>query len=974
MTSVRQNIDYDICDSDEEQIYQSISINKFNQSVDSVKSVKSVKEKIERKINNYFYPDQNILKSRFQGEMTNNDLFKTFGTPYIICLKDTAEFKSYFYNQILTESQHNELINSIDIIPTTYKPITALALKYLTTISSDIFNKFIVCDKYGRKIESSKDVLLCCLLRFKYTNIIRYLKQFDGISTFIDLYNSILINEYLGQQNKTSTVRQNHIQIISNMSESNYYTIHNNCQLNITLKFKSRGFNLALSERLSDKTVQNVLKHLAESKEEDNNYLAFLFRKSAYLDAASAINISGYKLYKISNTPLIDAMTKDNFNTLYDKLSLNEKYHLIMNCIISKDLCHFIINNKYILNEIFGSKKDINGLTFMNKYGQLIRYYFGYAWLTMYMEESIKKGYITSNDRFIFDIETASKLPYFPYSITDLHSCPYLPLLIETSILSAEKNIMSVQHIKFNYNTPNIEEQTRYGVCSKETFTKRLNMFISGLEGCDLLQNMDWSNIAMSGSMMACCLPNFNSLMANFIDQPYKTNDHIHFNFIDYANEYYREADIDVMCNITDIYSFVDKIYDFKSVLETNIKKIHKLQSEINITNLFSNKSAAIMINKDFIKTQLVGKIQMDYIDILSNLNDEKVKKIIYEHYIKWHKEYLKNAVKENPINFINNRYHDIYDLVPVENINVIFIKTQKDKDDDQNEDSNEKNRERERESQQIEHNLNNDINIEEDDKDYELEKKFDEDENIDPVEEQPKDNIIFVPKINFKFRISSSYLPHNFEFFQIKHTEFFSTVARFHLPIVRSYYDGNNIYITPSCISACTTLLNIDYKYFAGSKDPIEIINKYRMRGFGTILNDREIVRLLEYSNLVPKWKSLYGLNVQYNTSIMKILGILDIGSTFFKPSEILDKKDKNNRQENYKRLNYVFVQQNSSVVYDYVRTNYLTSNINDVYNMSNLTTINKFGYVEPIKKWLIDAFYDFKFNKCLNNNSGIN
>jgi len=609
----------------------------------------------------------------------------------------------------------------------------------------------------------------------------------------------------------------------------------------------------------------------------------------------------------------------------------------------------------------------------MNKYGQLIRYYFGYAWLTMYMEESIKKGYITSNDRFIFDIETASKLPYFPYSITDLHSCPYLPLLIETSILSAEKNIMSVQHIKFNYDTPNIEEQTRYGVCSKEIFTKRLNMFISGLEGCDLLQNIDWSNIAMSGSMMACCLPNFNSLMANFIDQPYKTNDHIHFNFIDYANEYYREADIDVMCNITDIYSFVDKIYDFKSVLETNIKKIHKLQSEINITNLFSNKSAAIMINKDFIKKEIIGKVQMSYVDILSNLNDEKVKKIIYEHYIKWHKEYLKNAVKENPINFIDNKYHDIYDLVPIENINVIFIKTQKDKDDDQNDNSNEKKKEKE-ENQQRENNLNNDISIEEDDKDYELEKKFDEDEIVDPIEEQPKDNIIFIPKINFKFRISSSYLPHNFEFFQIKHTEFFSTVARFHLPIVRSYYDGNNIYITPSCISACTTLLNIDYKYFAGSKDPIEIINKYRMRGFGTILNDREIVRLLEYSNLVPKWKSLYGLNVQSNTSIMKILGILDIGSTFFKPSEILDKKEKNNKQENYKKLNYAFVQQTSSVVYDYVRTKYLTSNINDAYNMLSLTTINKFGYVEPIKKWLIDAFYDFKFNKCLHNNTGLN
>ena len=36
-------------------------------------------------------------------------------------------------------------------------------------------------------------------------------------------------------------------------------------------------------------------------------------------------------------------------------------------------------------------------------------------------------------------------------------------------------------------------------------------------------------------------------------------------------------------------------------------------------------------------------------------------------------------------------------------------------------------------------------------------------------------------------------------------------------------------------------TLINIDYKYFAGSKDPIEIINKYRQRGYSLPLNDSE-------------------------------------------------------------------------------------------------------------------------------------
>jgi hypothetical protein len=35
---------------------------------------------------------------------------------------------------------------------------------------------------------------------------------------------------------------------------------------------------------------------------------------------------------------------------------------------------------------------------------------------------------------------------------------------------------------------------------------------------------------------------------------------------------------------------------------------------------------------------------------------------------------------------------------------------------------------------------------------------------------------------------------------------------------------------------------MNLDYKYFAGSQDPINIINKYRMRGFGCWLNMNEL------------------------------------------------------------------------------------------------------------------------------------
>jgi hypothetical protein len=908
------------------------------------------------KTNNLFYPNIDQIQGRFNSDITKDNLYKEFGNPYIVCLKDSAKYEPYFYNQMITNKQLKNISESIEIIPTTYKSINGSAFKYLTSVSVEFFKTLSVFDKYGNKVVPEKDVLICSLLRFNKSNISRYLKQFDGISNFIDLYNSMLINEYLGQPNKTSSVRQNHIQIINSMVESNYYTNHNNCQLNITLKFKSRGFNLALSERLSDQTVQKVLQRLAESKEEDNNYLAFLFKKSSYLDASSAVNASGYKLYRIPNNPIIETMRSEHFNALYNKLSYSEKYYLIMNSMISKDLCHFVINNKYILNEIMSEAKDQTGHTFMNKYGQLIRYTLGYTWLTLYMEESIKRGYINTSDRFIFDIDTASMLPYFPYSINNLHICPYLPILVDSETINAEKNMLGVQQYKFDSEGANsiFAISTRYGVTDKKTFIDRVNMFISGKKNTDILKDINWSNIAMSGSMMACCLPNFNTLMANFI-LPNKEID-----FIGFKNEYYADADIDIMCNIKDVYGFVDKIYEFRDTIEKNIKEVHSLSSDApNITSIFSNKSAAIMINKYFIKTHLLKETGLDYVEILSNVNAPVVKKVIYKHYIDWYKKNLVETMKENPHKFLDTKYAELFLPVPIENINAIFIKTHIDKKEDEIEEK--------KKSEEESKIVNDEIDIEEDDKEFEEEKKYEEDPSCQN-EEYSADNIVFVPKVNFKFRISSSYLPHCFELFQIKHDEFFSTVARFHLPIVRSYYNGSNVYITPSCISACMTMLNIDYKYFAGAKDPIEIINKYRMRGFGTILNDREVIRAVQYSSLVPKWKQLYSLNIQSNTSVMKILGQLSIDNSLFRPSKILHNKEPSIEYKHPRSIDFCTIPNNLSEIINIIKRIYKTSSIGEYFNLSNLTTINKYGYVEPVKKWLIDAFYDFNFNRMDN------
>jgi hypothetical protein len=362
------------------------------------------------------------------------------------------------------------------------------------------------------------------------------------------------------------------------------------------------------------------------------------------------------------------------------------------------------------------------------------------------------------------------------------------------------------------------------------------------------------------------------------------------------------------------------------------------------------------MINKYFIKKYLIDETGLDYITILSNINSDDIKKVVYKHYIEWYKQNLINSAKENPNKFSDNKFHEIYTPVVFENINIIFIKTTKDKDEDKEENKDQ--------NYDIdinkEHDQNN-IEIEIDDIEFEKEKTLNDLED-NYIDKYPDDNIVFMPKVNYKFRISSDYLPRNFEFFMIKYKEFFSTVAKFHLPIVRSYFNGKTVYMTPSCISACMTQINIDYKYFAGSKDPIEIINKYRMRGFGTILNEREILRLIEYSNIVPKWKSLYSLDIKSHESILKILGTCEINSTLFKPSKILQKKEqfKYELPNTYELLSKLSDKDIINKIEKYYN---VSSNDNLDLNKILCTTFNKNGYVEPVKKWLIDAYNDNKY-----------
>jgi hypothetical protein len=198
--------------------------------------------------------------------------------------------------------------------------------------------------------------------------------------------------------------------------------------------------------------------------------------------------------------------------------------------------------------------------------------------------------------------------------------------------------------------------------------------------------------------------------------------------------------------------------------------------------------------------------------------------------------------------------------------------------------------------------------------------------------------------KINIKYKIISHELKHPLELFMVKYNDFFATVQTFHLPCVRAYYDGLNVYMTPSCISAHLTYMNLDYKYFAGSQEPADIIYKYRSRGFGTWLNSTE------KKIYVEKTKDILKGAILSNERIFqpRLYNIDDYHSVF--PVDL--------------EIGYKYINELPNLEYKTFFTEidkyYNTISNPNINFIQSLQTINQNGSIYPFKKWTIKTVYE--------------
>ena len=145
------------------------------------------------------------------------------------------------------------------------------------------------------------------------------------------------------------------------------------------------------------------------------------------------------------------------------------------------------------------------------------------------------------------------------------------------------------------------------------------------------------------------------------------------FNNLDlYFKEYYNKSDID-MCNLDNIFDFIDKVYEIKNLFNTNIKTYFKL-ANIN-TMLKCLKNSTLIINEIWIKNliEINKKLRTTYLveDILNGLNSFKIKSYLYDVYVKMK---LNDNLKYTDTKYWNElKYNDYFNFCCYENFKVIY-------------------------------------------------------------------------------------------------------------------------------------------------------------------------------------------------------------------------------------------------------------------------------------------------------------
>jgi hypothetical protein len=885
-------------------------------------------------------------------ELTQSNISKYFKHIFIITKKQKLPIPSIFYNKQVPQDIFDHVSSNLLIHKVSIKVLKNK--RHFNNIVIMTPGQLLTYNIFNYEL-TNKNIVLP-ILNIEYNNMIQYFEQYDSSDTLQNIYNVKLLNSYFNINDNESSINATDFitNMIINLNESNYWVNNYNCLVNITSEFTKRKM-VFHSARIANRSVAKLINSIFDkdycNKTIKEDYIKELDQDDTkYIDIATINNV--YKLGRKSE------FTKEDINQLFTNLNNKQRFLLFSNLMVSKKYCHLVVNNSTILKMM----KHV-----INDFAPLFRYLLSYSWIRLYFDECVKKSFVKTDDEFIFDIETASLLPIFPFIHTSPKQNPYMPILVSDLELKPHENIGGIP----NYSIL-LDDNTRLncnGICNLEEFKIRLNIFCTNNPNNDIFSDIDFNkyDACITGSIMSACLQKYHPLMTIFNNKLPPNSDPLHQNFINYFNEYYAEADIDIMFKAKDDFTFIKNVYGFYDQIIINLKRIYPDVSDTDIINIYCNKIGYLFVSKEFIINNIIFEEPAKNIDkltyILDNINEDEIKDLFKPYYeqvkIEKYNDFVKDytddeiiKLKEEYPDFFSNDNSEFKIFINKYNKNKkTCIKINKNEENDHN---------------GLDDNLDDMPEI----KDDGLDNKMNDNE-LDTYLGEIKDlDLIYT----YKYKIISPYLNHPLELFPIKYNDFFNVISRFHLPCVRGYYNSENVYVTPSCISAHLTYMNIDYKYMVGSKDPFDIISKYRMRGFGTWLNNDEKQLFIKYTKTIPFWNNLYTVDINTNEkdAYTNIVGNISLNCKLFHPRLYnIDHYYKTTSVQLTNRYIDCILPAKINIsnipITNLIITKFKSINISEI-NYNNLHSIDTNGNIIPLKKWVINATWDIYNSEYIN------
>ena len=697
------------------------------------------------------------------------DLEETYPTLYIITLKDSYKQEKnirLLYNNKINKDTFEYLVNKLAFYKCNIKAIDSNKMNLTLLNKTDI--KTLQLDACDNDFVDGQ-LLVSVMLNIKKLMIPNLLRHKNKSFTVDDLYNWITINK-----NIYGYFNRNKLLAMMTDIDTSFFLEKDRLDVRYTPIFKKHFFHqkdLLFLKKNSDEKEKNV------GKSKDYNF-QFKNNESTddeYIDK----NWNKYippKHIEIDNVQnkildIIEMLSYDEYLVVY----------FISAILTSKNYVHTILNNKVVMERI---------VPFFKKYQKLFKYILGYSWIILYLEELKKINTIKDHDRILFDISSASLLPYFSNTIDNFLSNPYLPILVSRQQLNYKNNFLGVfctETNKFIY-----KQNYHTNICDMETLQKRLNIFICENPDINVFENINWENIGITGSSMAACLPKYNPLFEQVL---VKTDEFTSFKvYLDLFYNY-TKTDLDVMCHIKTFKEFFEKTDEIINKILNNISTyidsgIHSKKDKVKISTI---RKLEFYVNKNIILDYLKNTIK-DSSDLNTIVTTENLAKLLNDHQKYknfFYAYYLQN--KSDNDDFYNFNYlNDISKTADINSINFIII------------------------------------------------------DDIIPIKNDPngpiysynehkqlyKNKIAFIMNEKIKFEVKFLKIPRNIEIFNIYKncdSTLYSALSRFHLAVVKSIYIGNTCKLLPSAISAYMTFTNLNHKIMSTNyNSALDIITKY--------------------------------------------------------------------------------------------------------------------------------------------------